>query len=64
MPGINESGERLLKMCAEQDLVVGNGWYKKKDFYKYAWLRMAEGKVVHKALMDYAFIQNECLEDC
>ena len=24
MPGRNESGERLLEMCAEQELVVGN----------------------------------------
>ena len=25
-PGRNESGERLLEMCAEQGLVVGNSW--------------------------------------
>ena len=24
VPGRNESGERLLEMCAEQELVVGN----------------------------------------
>ena len=24
VPGRNESGERLVKMCAEQELVVGN----------------------------------------
>ena len=28
MPGRNESGERLLEMCAEQELVVGNRWFK------------------------------------
>ena len=27
--GRNESGERLLEMCAEQKLVVGNSWFKK-----------------------------------
>ena len=42
VPGRNESGERLTGMCAEQVLVVGNSWYKKKDVYKYTWLRMAE----------------------
>ena len=26
VPKRNESGERLLEMCAEQDLVVGNNW--------------------------------------
>ena len=43
VPGKNESGERLLEMCAEQELVVGNTWFKKNDVYKYTWLRMAEG---------------------
>ena len=43
MPGRNESGERLLEMCAEQELVVGNSWFNKNDVYKYTWLRMAEG---------------------
>ena len=51
VPGRNESGERLLGMCAEQELVVGNGWFKKNDVYKYTWLRMAEGRVVDRALM-------------
>ena len=41
-----KSGERLLEMCAEQELVVGNSWFKKRDVYKYTWLRMAEGRVV------------------
>ena len=31
VPGRNESGERLLEMCAEQELVVGNSWFKKKE---------------------------------
>ena len=52
VPGRNESGERLLEMCAEQGLVVGNSWFKKNDVYKYTWLRMAEGRVEDKALMD------------
>ena len=47
VPGRNESGEWLLEMCAEQELVVGNGWFK-KNVYKYTWLRMAEGRVVDR----------------
>ena len=46
VPGRNESGERLLKMCAEQELVVGNSWFKKNYVYKYTWLRISEGRVV------------------
>ena len=34
MPGRTESGERLMEMCAEQELVVGNSWFKKNDVYK------------------------------
>ena len=37
VPGRNESGERLLEMYAEQELVVGNSWFKKNDVYKYTW---------------------------
>ena len=57
VPGRNGSGERLLEMCAEQELVVGNSWFKKNDVYKYTWLRMAEGRVVDKELMDYVWLR-------
>ena len=67
--GRNESGERLPEMCAEQELVVGNSWFKKNYVYKYTWLRMVEGKVVNmvensrrKWIM--CCYQDECLEDC
>ena len=32
---------------------MGNSWVKKKDVYKYTWLRMAEGRVVDRVLMNY-----------
>ena len=32
--------------------VQSNSSFKKEDVYKYTWLRMAEGRVVDKALMD------------
>ena len=35
VPGRNESCERLLEMCAEQELVVGNSLFRKKDVCKY-----------------------------
>ena len=40
VPERNESGERLLEMCAEQELVVGDSWFKKNYVYKHTWLRM------------------------
>ena len=58
-----ESGERLLEMCAEQELLVGNSWFKKKNVYKYTWLRMVEGRVVDKALMDYVLLPTEATEE-
>ena len=40
VPGRNECGERLLEMCAEQELVVDNSWFKKTDVNKNTWLKM------------------------
>ena len=48
-------------MCAQQKLVVGNSWFKKNYVYKYTWLRMAEGRVVDKALMDYVLLPRQML---
>ena len=61
VPERNEISERLLEMCAKQELVVGNSWFKKNDVYKYTWLRMAEGRVVDKALMDYVLLPRRML---
>ena len=61
VPGRNESGERLLEMCAEQEFVVGNSWFKKNNVYKYTWLRMAEGRVVDKALIYYMLLPRRML---
>ena len=56
VPGENESGERLLDMCVEQELVIGNSFFKKKGINKYTWIREANGRVIEKALMDYVLI--------
>ena len=61
VPGRNKSGERLLEMCAEQELLEGNSLLKKKDVYKYTWLRMAEGRVVDRALMGYVLLSKRML---
>ena len=56
VPGENESGERLLDMCVEQELVIGNSFFKKKEINKYTWIRVANGRVIERALMDYVLI--------
>ena len=56
VPGENESGERLLNMCVEQELVIGNSFFKKKEINKYTWIRVANGRVIERALMDYVLI--------
>ena len=56
VPGENESAKRLLDMCVEQELVVGNSFFKKKGINKYTWIRVANGRVVERALMDYVLI--------
>ena len=56
VPGRNDSGERLLEICAEQELVVGNNWFRKNYVYKYTWVRTVEGRVVHRPLMDYVLL--------
>ena len=35
---------------------MANSWFKKKDVYKYTWLRMVEERVVDRALMDYMLL--------
>ena len=57
----NESGERLLEMSVEQELVLGNSLFKKKDVHKYTWLRMAEIRGVDRALMDRVLLPKQML---
>ena len=35
VPGRNRSGEKMLKMCSEKELVMPNTVFKKKDVHKY-----------------------------
>ena len=41
--------------------MVGNSWFEEKDMYKYTWFRMAEGRVVDKALIDYVLLPKRML---
>ena len=58
VPSENESGERLLGMCVEQELVIGNSFFKKKWINRYTWIRMANERMIERALMDYVLTTN------
>ena len=45
---VNESGEKLLDMCVEKELAVGNSYFKKKNVNKYTWVKVAGGRVVKR----------------
>ena len=56
VPDESESGERLLDVCVEQELVMGNSFFKKKWINKYTWVRVGNERVIERALMDYVLI--------
>ena len=51
VPGRNASGESLLNMCAENEMVVGNSLFKKRATNKYTWVRVEKGRMIERALM-------------
>ena len=55
VPGENKSSERLSDMCVEQELVIGNSFFKKKWIDNYTWIGVANGRVIG-ALMDCVLI--------
>ena len=61
VPEVNDSGERLLDMCMERELVIGNTWFRKKRINKFTWVRVANGVVVERALMDYVLIEKKMI---
>ena len=56
VPGVNENGERLVEMCSELGLMLGNTCFKKRMIHKYTWERVAHGVVVDRALMDFVIV--------
>ncbi|WP_435331512.1 hypothetical protein, partial [Klebsiella pneumoniae] len=56
VPGRNDSGEKMIGMCIEREMVIGNTFFKKKEIYKYTWVRQEGGRVVDRALMDYVVV--------
>ena len=61
MPGRNDSGERMIGMCVEREVVIGNTYFEKKEIYKYTWVRQESGRVVDRALMDYVVVSKNVI---
>ena len=62
MSGRIESGERLLELCTEQELVVGNSWFNKMDAYGIDGLwRMAVGLWRINTAMENGGIDGLCV---
>ena len=54
VPGMNDSGQQLYEMCVENELMIGNTWFKKRRINKYTWVR---DNGADKALMDYVLVK-------
>ena len=60
VPGRNDSGNELIGLCIEREILVGNTCFKKKDINKYTWDRVGKCIVIDRALMDYLLISKKC----
>lgn len=54
VPGINVSGQNLQEFCVENELMIGNTWFRKKRIHKYTWVR---DNGADKALMDFVIVK-------
>lgn len=53
VPVKNKSDEKLLEMCAEHELMVGNSFFREKDVYTYTEVRIIVGRRLgDKELLD------------
>jgi len=61
VPGRNENGEKMIGLCVEREMVIGNTLFAKKDIYKYTWVRQEGGRVVDRAMMDYVVVSRKVI---
>merc|ERR1712002_1032345 len=59
VPDVNDSGVRLIEMCINQELAVGNTFFKKRKKKKYTWARVVRGRVVERVLMYYIVVSRK-----
>ena len=53
VPDVNENGERLVEMCTERRMIVGNTWFEKRLIHKYT--REGENGQ-ERSLIDYVLV--------
>ena len=56
VPGVNENGERLLEVCTERRLIIGNTWFQKKLVHKFT--REGENGQ-ERSLIDYVLVDEK-----
>ena len=52
----NGNGERLLRFCSVNELMITNTWYPHKDIHKYTWI--CPGRQL-RSLIDYFLVRRE-----
>ena len=56
VPGVNENGERLVEVCSERRLSIGNTWFQKRLIQKYT--REGENGQ-ERSLIDYVLVDEK-----
>ena len=57
--GVNANGERMIEMCGECEMAVGNTFFNKRMIHKITWVSRIGGERRDKALMDYVLISSK-----
>ena len=53
---MNDSGDRLLRFGAVNDMLVMNSWFQHKDIHKFTWVCQGRGL---KSIIDYLAVRRE-----
>ena len=61
VPDRNVSGDRLLEMCSEMELVIRNTFFRKKGINVFTWQRIDNGRLVERAMRDYVLVEKNDL---
>ena len=60
VPAVNVSGQSMYEFCVENEMMIGNTWFRKKRIHKYTWVR---DNGSDKALMDYVIVKQSMKAD-
>ena len=57
VPGRNVSGEWLLELCSEIELVIENTYFRMKGINKFTWQRIDNKILVERVMKDYVLVE-------